>query len=109
MGQSAFICLHLTYFCRTKSKSKSSTQTQSKEQAIGPSSTSSTASLASSPSQSHDTRTESEKKFDHIQRRRLHHKVKDQAKLSHKDKVDEFNKKLERLTEHNDLPKIGPG
>jgi protein FAM32A len=28
---------------------------------------------------------------------------------SHKEKIDEFNNKLSQLTEHHDLPKVGPG
>ncbi|TIA82831.1 hypothetical protein E3P77_01048 [Wallemia ichthyophaga] len=89
-----------------KRKKKSSAQTAPKDNAIGPSGSGDSPHTTRS---TQDTRTESEIKFDHIQRQRLHHKVKNNAKLSHKDKVDEFNKKLENLTEHNDLPKIGPG
>jgi protein FAM32A len=29
--------------------------------------------------------------------------------MSHKEKVAEFNKYLENLSEHHDLPKVGPG
>ena len=28
---------------------------------------------------------------------------------SHKDRINKFNSYLERLPEHNDIPKIGPG
>ena len=31
------------------------------------------------------------------------------ASKTHKDKVNEFNEKLANLTEHHDIPKVGPG
>lgn len=31
------------------------------------------------------------------------------AAKSHKEKVTEFNQKLEKLSEHYDIPKVGPG
>lgn len=31
------------------------------------------------------------------------------AAKSHKEKVSEFNSKLEQLSEHYDIPKVGPG
>ncbi|KAJ9066113.1 hypothetical protein DSO57_1030374 [Entomophthora muscae] len=54
-------------------------------------------------------KTEAELKFERIQNQRLKEKVEDMAKRSHKDKVQEFNKKLEKLSEHYDIPKVGPG
>lgn len=33
-------------------------------------------------------------------------KIEELAKQSHKDRVSEFNKKLERLSEHHDIPKV---
>lgn len=35
-------------------------------------------------------------------------KVRQEAKMSHKDKVSEFNQKLERQSEHHDLPRVSP-
>eukprot|EP01133_Synstelium_polycarpum_P008938 gene8938-10481_t len=41
---------------------------------------------------------------------RLEQKRIDQMiKHSHKEKVEEYNKKLSRLSEHHDVPKVGPG
>ncbi|CAD6926797.1 unnamed protein product [Tilletia controversa] len=54
-------------------------------------------------------RTDAERRFDEIQRKRLSEKVKTEAKKSHKDKVDKFNTYLESLSEHYDIPKVGPG
>lgn len=36
-------------------------------------------------------------------------RVAKQANKSHKDRVAEFNNKLEMLSEHHDIPKVGPG
>lgn len=36
-------------------------------------------------------------------------RVAREAKMSHKEKVDKFNRDLENQTEHYDLPKVGPG
>ncbi|CAO1616056.1 unnamed protein product [Jaminaea pallidilutea] len=53
--------------------------------------------------------TESEKRFAEVQRRRMADKVRKEAGKSHKERVAEFNKYLEGLSEHHDLPKVGPG
>jgi protein FAM32A len=29
--------------------------------------------------------------------------------ISHRQKIEEYNKKLANLPEHNDIPKVGPG
>jgi len=63
----------------------------------------------SSGTQNLSNKTEAELKFERIQKQRLKEKVEDLAKKSHKDKVQEFNKKLEELSEHYDIPKVGPG
>jgi protein FAM32A len=36
-------------------------------------------------------------------------RVAKQAAQSHRDRVAEFNQKLENLSEHHDIPKVGPG
>lgn len=35
--------------------------------------------------------------------------IKELASKSHKEHVASFNEKLAKLTEHHDLPKVGPG
>ena len=47
--------------------------------------------------------TESERKFEEIRRKRMTDRVEKQANLSHKDRVDQFNKSLADRTEHNDM------
>ncbi|GAM21896.1 hypothetical protein SAMD00019534_050710 [Acytostelium subglobosum LB1] len=36
-------------------------------------------------------------------------RIEAMIKHSHKEKVEEYNKKLGRLSEHHDVPKVGPG
>ncbi|KAF9404299.1 hypothetical protein BGZ94_004257 [Podila epigama] len=54
-------------------------------------------------------KTAAEIKFEEVQRKRQEEKVHKQAMKSHKEKVAELNRKLEELTEHYDIPKVGPG
>jgi len=54
-------------------------------------------------------KTEAEIRFFAVQRKRLAEKAAKGAKLSHKDRVAAFNEKLESLSEHHDIPKVGPG
>ncbi|TFK94373.1 DUF1754-domain-containing protein [Polyporus arcularius HHB13444] len=60
-------------------------------------------------SSSSDRKTAAEKRFEEVQRKRLAEKVARLANKSHKDRVNEFNTKLELLSEHHDIPKVGPG
>jgi len=55
------------------------------------------------------TKTEAELKFEEIQKKRLEEKVEKAALKSHKERVAELNRKLEEMTEHYDIPKVGPG
>ncbi|KAH9858014.1 DUF1754-domain-containing protein [Lenzites betulinus] len=56
-----------------------------------------------------DRKTAAEKRFEETQKRRLAEKVARLATKTHKDRVNEFNSKLEALSEHHDIPKVGPG
>ncbi|KAI0639588.1 DUF1754-domain-containing protein [Trametes polyzona] len=58
---------------------------------------------------SSDRKTAAEKRFEEVQRKRLAEKVARLANKTHKDRVNEFNSKLEALSEHHDIPKVGPG
>ncbi|GAA6062791.1 hypothetical protein JCM10212_002160 [Sporobolomyces blumeae] len=55
------------------------------------------------------TKTKAQLKFEEVQRKRLLEKAAKAATKSHKERVAEFNEKLENLSEHYDTPKIGPG
>lgn len=50
--------------------------------------------------------TRSEAKFQEAKLKRLSQHISKEASLSHKDRVDAFNKHLESLTEHFDMPKV---
>jgi protein FAM32A len=54
-------------------------------------------------------KTEAEKRFEEAQRQRLEQRVTKLARKTHKDRVAEFNNYLESLSEHHDIPKVGPG
>ncbi|KIP05347.1 hypothetical protein PHLGIDRAFT_92341 [Phlebiopsis gigantea 11061_1 CR5-6] len=58
---------------------------------------------------SSERKTAAEKRFEETQRKRLADKVAKLANKTHKDRVSEFNNKLEALSEHHDIPKVGPG
>ncbi|KAG0165344.1 hypothetical protein DFQ30_008566 [Apophysomyces sp. BC1015] len=54
-------------------------------------------------------KTDAEKKFEETKMKRQMERVAKAAVKSHKEKVSEFNNKLEQLSEHYDIPKVGPG
>ncbi|GAA6037830.1 hypothetical protein JCM8097_005060 [Rhodosporidiobolus ruineniae] len=56
-----------------------------------------------------DGKTEAQRRFEEVQRKRLLDKAAKAAVKSHKERVAEFNEKLEQLSEHYDIPKVGPG
>ncbi|OAX43037.1 DUF1754-domain-containing protein [Rhizopogon vinicolor AM-OR11-026] len=56
-----------------------------------------------------DRKTDAERRFEEAQRRRLADKVALMARKTHKDRVNELNARLESLSEHHDIPKVGPG
>ncbi|KAJ3516083.1 hypothetical protein NLJ89_g1341 [Agrocybe chaxingu] len=60
-------------------------------------------------SSSTSRKTEAEKRFEEVQKRRLARRVAKLAGKTHKDRVNEFNAHLETLSEHHDIPKVGPG
>ncbi|KAF8913110.1 hypothetical protein CPB84DRAFT_1820565 [Gymnopilus junonius] len=72
-------------------------------------STSSRNSPALPGSSSSTRKTEAERRFEEVQKRRLEHRIAKLAHKTHKDRVAEFNAHLESLSEHHDIPKVGPG
>ena len=53
--------------------------------------------------------TNAEKKHLERQKRNESYFIQKQIKLTHRQKIENFNKKLADLPEHNDIPKVGPG
>ncbi|KAK4453209.1 protein FAM32A [Podospora aff. communis PSN243] len=61
-----------------------------------------------------DTKTEAERRFAETKRKRLKEltesgRVRPELLKTHKQRVEELNSHLSRLSEHHDMPKIGPG
>ncbi|KAJ3542826.1 hypothetical protein NMY22_g3361 [Coprinellus aureogranulatus] len=112
---------------KKKKKSKSSSKSTSTEKQLDPeqvkellksdelvqtssgSGRNSPAVVSSNTSSSTSRKTEAEKRFEEVQRKRLEQRVHKLAKKTHKDRVADFNKHLESLSEHHDIPKVGPG
>lgn len=61
------------------------------------------------PAKREDTRTAAEKKYDAIMEKRELEEIEKLAAKSHRDKIREFNEKLESLSEHYDLQKVSGG
>ncbi len=56
-----------------------------------------------------ETKTDAERKFEEKMRKREEQELAKGAKQSHREKIDDFNKKLDALPTHFDIPKVGPG
>ncbi|KAL2191810.1 DUF1754-domain-containing protein [Thermothelomyces heterothallicus CBS 203.75] len=61
-----------------------------------------------------DYKTEAERRFAEIKRKRLKElaeskRIRPELLKTHKQRVEELNAHLARLSEHHDMPKIGPG
>ncbi|KAL4934138.1 uncharacterized protein BDV17DRAFT_248430 [Aspergillus undulatus] len=54
-------------------------------------------------------KTEAERRHEEMRRKRVQERLKKEGVKTHKEKVEELNKYLSRLSEHHDMPKIGPG
>ncbi|KAB8073171.1 hypothetical protein BDV29DRAFT_157859 [Aspergillus leporis] len=54
-------------------------------------------------------KTEAERKYEEMKKKRLQERLKREGVKTHKERVEELNKYLSRLSEHHDMPKIGPG
>ncbi|KDE08983.1 hypothetical protein MVLG_00706 [Microbotryum lychnidis-dioicae p1A1 Lamole] len=90
-----------------KKKTKSSTSLSLKDSDTHPESSS--ASTSSSPHHPGSTKTEAQKRFEQVQKKRLLEKAAKAATKTHKERVAEFNEKLENMSEHYDIPRVGPG
>ncbi|KAJ5578320.1 uncharacterized protein N7459_007284 [Penicillium hispanicum] len=54
-------------------------------------------------------KTEAERKYEEVRRKRLQDRLQREGIKTHKERVEDLNKYLSRLSEHHDMPKIGPG
>lgn len=62
------------------------------------------------PSSSGTGKTEAQRRHEEIKRKRLDDRLKREGGAkTHKQRVEELNKYLSTLSEHHDMPRIGPG
>lgn len=54
-------------------------------------------------------KTEAELKFEESRKKRQKANIETTALKTHRERVVEYNKYLESLSEHNDIPRVGPG
>ncbi|KAI4108514.1 MAG: hypothetical protein L6R37_000950 [Teloschistes peruensis] len=54
-------------------------------------------------------KTQAELQHEERRRRRLEERLKREGTKTHKERVEEFNHYLSNLSEHHDMPRIGPG
>jgi len=56
-----------------------------------------------------DKRTKAEKDFERAQRARERELVKAKVTKTHRQRIEEFNQLLANMSEHYDIPRVGPG
>ena len=56
-----------------------------------------------------DKRTEAEKRFDEQAAKKELLRLKQKVGKSHRERVADYNRYLTNLSEHHDIPKVGPG
>ncbi|EEH09412.1 hypothetical protein HCBG_02949 [Histoplasma capsulatum G186AR] len=55
------------------------------------------------------SKTEAERRYEEARRKRLDERFKREGFKTHKERVEELNRYLSNLSEHHDMPRIGPG
>jgi len=56
--------------------------------------------------QPRDNRTAAQRKYDEVQKQRQLDRVMKKAEKTHKERVEDFNRHLDELSEHYDIPKV---
>ena len=54
-------------------------------------------------------KTPAELTFELVRKKRSMDRIQKKLELSHKEKVEKFNNKLSKLSDHFDIPRVGPG
>ena len=54
-------------------------------------------------------KTEAERRYEERRQKRLDERLRRDGVKTHKERVEELNRYLSRLSEHHDMPRIGPG
>jgi hypothetical protein len=65
--------------------------------------------ILANPDSGVDRRTAAEKRHDELMAKKEAERVKKWAAKSHRERINEFNNYLQDLSEHHDIPKVGPG
>jgi protein FAM32A len=65
--------------------------------------------VLAAPNPGADRRTAAEKRHDELMAKKEAERVKKWAAKSHRERINEFNTYLQELSEHHDIPKVGPG
>ncbi|KAG8716938.1 hypothetical protein FRC08_008511 [Ceratobasidium sp. 394] len=90
-------------------KAKPTESNNDRSSSAGPGSRHESPAATSSSKPSGSKKTPAEIRFEETQRKRRLERVSKLASQTHKDRVHDFNAKLEALSEHHDIPKVGPG
>lgn len=93
----------------SKGAKKEPSPSSSTESAIGKKRSSEEAAGTSSSANSEDKEvhlTEAQRRFKEKKRALEEKRAKELAKTTLRDRIDDFNAKLARLTEHNDIPRV---
>lgn len=54
-------------------------------------------------------KTAAEVSFDLVKKKRIMERIEKKLESSHKEKIEKFNKGLSKLSDHFDIPRVGPG
>jgi len=54
-------------------------------------------------------KTNAQLKYDLIKRKRQVYRIEQKLKQTHRERMEKFNKKISKIPEHFDIPKVGPG
>ncbi|CAD8067675.1 unnamed protein product [Paramecium sonneborni] len=54
-------------------------------------------------------KTLAEIQYDLVRLKRLGEKIEKKMELTYRQKIETFNKKIQKMPEHYDIPKVGPG
>ncbi|KAF3164809.1 hypothetical protein TWF106_008883 [Orbilia oligospora] len=92
-----------------QSKSKDISQQNTKNLTENDDQGPSTSTIQQEMPQQRKHKTEAERKFEEARKKKLDQLLLKDAAKSHKERVEEFNKYLSNLSEHHDMPRIGPG
>ena len=54
-------------------------------------------------------KTPAEKSYELVKKKRIMERIENKLETSHKEKIEKFNRTLSNLSDHFDIPRVGPG